>query len=124
MEINIRVEGLAELAARWRKLPKIVQDKTMAVLTKSGFLVEGESKRRTPVDTDRLRSSISVAQSLALRATPHVVISPHTNYAMYVHEGTRRMKGRPFMSEGYAASKARIRAYMKTLLSEVVKSMK
>ncbi len=59
------------------------------------FLVERESKKVTPVDTGRLRGSIGVNLK-SFSAT----IRPHTNYATYVHEGTRYMKARPFMFWG------------------------
>lgn len=124
MEISIKIEGLAELAARWSRLPKKIQTMVNDALTSSGYLVEAESKKRTPVDTGRLRSSISIASSLRLRAQPHVIISPHTNYAIYVHEGTRHMRSRPFMTQGYDASKQRIRNIMKKMLKDITKQMK
>lgn len=65
------------------------------IIVKFAFMIEGEAKRVTPVDTGRLRASISTSQ-YGMRA----VVAPHTNYAFFVHEGTRRMKSRPFMKWG------------------------
>ncbi len=59
------------------------------------FLVERESKKVTPVDTGRLRASIGVSLR-PMSAT----IAPHTSYAIYVHEGTRYMRARPYMFWG------------------------
>ena len=59
------------------------------------FLIERESKKKTPVDTGRLRTSIFTDIG-NLRAK----ISPNVNYAGWVHEGTRRMRARPFMKIG------------------------
>ncbi len=59
------------------------------------FLVERESKKVTPVDTGRLRASIGV-----LIKPFSATIQPRTNYATFVHEGTRFMKARPFMFWG------------------------
>ena len=64
------------------------------VIKKASFAVERESKIKSPVDTGRLRSSISTFL-LPLKAT----IQPHVNYAIYVHDGTKYMTGRPFMSQ-------------------------
>ena len=53
-----------------------------------------EMKRRTPIDTGELRESEtaeSTDTSLTLRAS--------AGHAIYVHQGTRRMQGRPFMRD-------------------------
>jgi len=63
------------------------------------FLIERESKQVTPVDTGRLRASIGVD----LRPFG-AIIQPHTAYEFYVHEGTRYMRGRPFMFWGAKAA--------------------
>lgn len=69
-------------------------------IEKLGFLVEGEAKRVTPVDTGRLRSSIV---PLTLITGLGVAIRPTVNYAYYVHEGKGSNKNygrRPFMDIG------------------------
>ncbi len=58
--------------------------------------VQRFSKQVTPVDTGLLRSSIFTQP---LGDLSHKV-STNKNYAIYVHEGTRFMKGRPFMDQG------------------------
>lgn len=60
------------------------------------FDIERESKRVAPVDTGRLRASIFTSiGNLEAR------IKPNVNYAIYVHEGTRYMRARPFMMIGF-----------------------
>ena len=59
------------------------------------FLIERESKKVTPVDTGRLRASIGVS----LRRDS-ATIRPDTNYALFVHEGTKYLRARPFMLWG------------------------
>lgn len=59
------------------------------------YQIERDSKKVTPVDTGRLRASIFTDIG-NLRA----VVAPHTEYAGFVHEGTRYMKARPFMMWG------------------------
>ncbi len=66
-------------------------------IKKLAFMIERESKQRTPVDTGRLRASIRVSPKI----TPlQQIIQPNTNYAFFVHEGTRYMRARPFMTLG------------------------
>jgi len=78
---------------------------TQSAIQKAGFLVERHSKQRAPVDTGRLRSSIR-SRAFLFTAT----IRPNVNYAQFVHDGTRFMRGRPFMKQGLRDSTAQIRA--------------
>jgi HK97 gp10 family phage protein len=61
-------------------------------LPSAAALIEGAAKRNTPVDTGRLRASIS-SRSDKETAT---VFTP-TEYAPYVEYGTKRQKAQPFM---------------------------
>jgi len=65
-------------------------------IEKLAFLIEREAKPVTPYKTGLLRASVRVESIGSLRA----VIAPHTHYAIYVHEGTRFMRARPFMLWG------------------------
>jgi len=59
------------------------------------FGIERESKIKSPVDTGLMRGSIATnIGNLEAR------IGPHTFYSIFVHEGTRFMKGRPFLRWG------------------------
>ena len=59
--------------------------------------VERFSKQLTPVDSGRLRASIHFDPVFLL---PRTVVSTDTDYAIFVHEGTKYMKARPFMQQG------------------------
>lgn len=81
-------------------------------IQKIGYLVEGEAKRVTPVDTGRLRSSIVPLSSIV---DIGVVVRPTVNYAYFVHEGlgsNKRYGRRPFMEQG--AEKA-VKKYNQTI---------
>lgn len=58
------------------------------------YKIESYSKQLTPVKTGRLRSS--EATSLSLNEIGGRV-STNVDYAIYVHEGTKYMKARPFL---------------------------
>lgn len=60
---------------------------------------ETASKARCPVDTGRLRGSINWRLVLE-GGTLVAIIGTNVEYAIYVHEGTRYMPGRPFLVEG------------------------
>ena len=93
-QITITVKpSLSVLARKFGKVDVggFIQEK----IKELAFLVERESKKVTPVDTGRLRASIGVS----LRPM-EAVVAPHTDYAIYVHKGTRYMRARPYMFWG------------------------
>lgn len=81
------------------KVAKILQN----VIYKGSLLVERFGKQNAPVDTGRLRASIST-DIHPLTATT----STNTNYARYVHDGTRYMRGRPFMTDAAKSAEGQI----------------
>jgi|TARA_R100000049_G_C1935846_1_gene79708 HK97 gp10 family phage protein len=74
--------------------PRISRGLSRAI-RKSGLLVERASKIRSPVDTGRMRASINTTFKPMI-----ATIMPNVDYAIFVHEGTSRMRGRPFLSQG------------------------
>jgi HK97 gp10 family phage protein len=87
--------SLGKLAGKFGNVK--VQSFLQGKIRELAFLVEREAKQVTPVDTGRLRASIRV---LPIIRPLEAIIQPHTEYAIYVHEGTRYMRGRPFMYWG------------------------
>lgn len=65
----------------------------MRGLEAAGGKCEGYAKDECPVDTGRLRDSITHQ----LEDHDSVVIGTDVEYGIYVHEGTSRMAGRPFL---------------------------
>lgn len=102
MSVTVNISITPSIAELNRRFGRVNVIKFLGVQIKRiAFRIEGEAKKVTPVDTGRLRASIRVAPSVkVLEAT----IQPHTNYATYVHEGTRYMRARPFMTWGAEAS--------------------
>ena len=68
-------------------------------INRLAFSVERYAKQLTPVDTGILKSSINTQpQNLGMSA----LVSTNTDYAIFVHDGTVYMSGRPFMTMGAA----------------------
>ena len=77
--------------------------------------IERFAKQLSPVDTGRLRASIHVTPaSMNLQA----IIATGTNYAVFVHEGTKYMRGRPFMGTGATMESKYIEGEIKAKLEE------
>lgn len=95
MEISISIKPTFDQLAKaigGVEAAKFLQDE----INKIAFKIERNAKQLTPVDTGRLKSSIHTAPFMPLGAK----ISTNTEYAVFVHEGTRYMRGRPFMKTG------------------------
>lgn len=90
-------------------------------IKKITFGVERFSKQLTPVDTGRLRASINVSWFSSLQSK----VSTNTKYAIFVHEGTRYMRSRPFMTMGATFAQAdEIKNINERLDAEFVKAFK
>ena len=122
--INVEIKGLDRLRKRWKNIDKESKKIIQKALLKSGYLVERNAKKEAPVDSGRLRSSISLNDSLLTRANPMVTVAPNVKYAIYVHDGHRSYKGNPFMERSYKESKNKINAIFKKAMDQIVKKMK
>lgn len=71
-----------------------VSDAILAALEAVGLTAEGYAKLLCPVDTGRLRNSISHAVDESEKA---VYIGTNVEYAPYVEMGTSRTKAQPFL---------------------------
>lgn len=71
-------------------------------LARRAIKVQAEAKRLCPVDTGRLRSSIQWAVA-PLNGSLVAAIGTDVEYARYVHDGTRFMAGRPFLTDALPA---------------------
>lgn len=98
MQISIQIENVQRLAAALASFPEVVTPKLRNASMKSAFLVEREAKVLSPVDTGRMRSSIATSLGISDGGITSIV-QTNVKYAIFVHEGTRRMRGRPFMKQ-------------------------
>ncbi len=97
---RLRIEhNIGDIRKELKRNPKKMAFHLAIAIRKSAFLVERFSKKIAPVDTGRLRGSIS-STIMPLIAT----VSPKVNYAVRVHEGTRFITGNPFMTKGARAA--------------------
>ena len=80
-----------------------------AALEEIGIVAEGAAKRLCPVDTGRLRNSITHA----LMGDDSVAIGTNVEYAIYVHEGTSRHKGVPFLTQAAQNNKGRFESILR-----------
>lgn len=71
-----------------------LQSKRLKIIEEWGLLAEGYAKINCPVDTGRLRNSISHGKE----DDSTMVVGTNVEYAPYVELGTSRMEARPFLA--------------------------
>jgi len=85
------------ISASIKSVRKVDTTKAMArinakFLESASVILQGAARRNTPVDTGRLRSSISRDVQ-----KDEATVGTNVNYAQFVEYGTKRMKAQPFM---------------------------
>lgn len=89
------ISGLVEVREDNREaIANAIDRALVAALEEVGLVAEGYAKRACPVDTGRLRNSIT---HIVDEGTSHVIIGTNVEYAPYVELGTRRQKSQPFL---------------------------
>jgi HK97 gp10 family phage protein len=123
--VTIKVQGIDEIRNAFAKFPEIVGPFLRDASLRAALFLEGESKKRSPVDTGRLRSSIATslgAQDKGLTS----IVSTNVFYAVFVHEGTKYMKKRQFMKKAVEENRDEISKIFQEQVTkglEKVKSM-
>ena len=68
------------------------------------------------VDTGRLFDSIESKITGRTSSTVTVSVSANTEYASYVHQGTYKLNGRPFVTDGVNEAKPEIRSAFERIM--------
>ena len=89
------------------KLIKEVGLKCFQNMEKACLLVEGDAKRMCPVDTGRLRASITHEIE---RSGDEVIgrVGTNVEYGVYVEYGTSRMSAKPYLRPSLENNKRKI----------------
>lgn len=123
VQINISVVNLEEIKRGLLLFPQRMIPELRKATTKAALQVEREAKGFTPVDTGRLRSSIMTSLGLGPLGVS-AKVATNVEYAIYVHEGTKRMKKRPFMKQAVDQSQLDIELYFIQAVQNAVNGIK
>lgn len=83
--IDVKIEGVAELKKAFSKSPVIVANEMKDAIYSALLLLQGSAREFVPKDTSNLASQIRPQMINSL----HGELNANTQYALYVHEGTR-----------------------------------
>lgn len=120
--INITIKNLPEIRAAFKKAPGAMTRELNVAIKKSVLTIQSDSMRNTPVLTGRLRASHRTLFS-DLKGS----VFTDTNYDIFVHDGTRYMKARPYMKDAVQSDEQKVQEYMTkavdNVLSEIARSV-
>jgi HK97 gp10 family phage protein len=94
MRIDVEVEGVRELREKFRRMLRSAEvdvDRKLEVIASK---IEADAARLCPVDTGRLRASITHRVE---RGRHVAYVGTNVEYAPYVEFGTRKMRAQPFL---------------------------
>jgi len=99
--IDIDFRRIARLQKALKMVPHLVTEELGRAVRDLVLLVEAEAKKRCPVDTGKLRASITpVIESWAAG-----YVGTNTHYAPHVEYGTRAMDAQPFLEPAFLEGK-------------------
>jgi len=128
--IKIKLKNSAKLLAAFRQAPRIMAKELQNTILKVGGFTVGEVKKhittgtnmwKPPIRTGAMRRGISISQKMKLKVV--ISTSSITPYALYVHEGTRKMQARPFFDITAKRSKKDIERFFNKALDSAVKKI-
>lgn len=120
MSDGVTIDGLDELVSRMRSLARRAPKAAAKGLHRGALIVMNRSKRIVPVDTGRLRASGFIESPKYGTRGVSVRLGYGTKYAVFVHEGTKYMDGRKFLSR---AIQERQRAVVEQIVKAVEKEI-
>lgn len=116
--VHVTIKNLPQIRAAFMMSPALMAKELEVAIAKSIFAIQADSMRNAPVDTGRLRASHQA------RLTPlKGVLEPMTNYAFFVHDGTKYMPARPFLAEAVQTNEAKVNDYFKKAVNNVFKKI-
>jgi HK97 gp10 family phage protein len=119
-DIKIEIKGLDEFRKMLSLSPIIARKELNTAIRTSILIMLRYLKTSTlvPVRTGLLKQSIRSSFS-DLKGT----LAPHTNYAIFVHEGTRYQKAQPFLKETIDDKMQNIQHEFDSAASRIVKQL-
>jgi HK97 gp10 family phage protein len=113
MKITCEVIGDADFNRKIALLATKCEGGIKNALMEGGAIIETACKELAPVDTGRLRASITHEAT----GDKEVIIAPHTDYAQYLEFGTSKMEAQPYMKPGFESSRDAALAHIKAKLA-------
>lgn len=113
---SVGIEGGRELANKFRELSRNIENEMDQGLVNAALIVERSAKIKAPVDTGRLRSSIT-HRLIDTDGMPASEVGTDVEYAKHVEFGTSKQAAKPYLYPALSENKNKI-------LKELAKAFK
>jgi HK97 gp10 family phage protein len=110
------VEGSEKVVANLKKVQNTARNRLEQGLLNSALIVERDAKKKAPVDTGRLRDSITHETDFG-SGDPSVTVGTNVEYAPYVEFGSSKAAAQPFLYPALTENKSKI-------LKEIAKALR
>lgn len=124
MQVNIKIKNLAQIQAAFNKSPRLMTKNLSLAIKRSALMIGAASRRNTPVATGRLRASTYERFYSNLKGE----VGTNTGYDLFVHEGTRFMRGRPYLRMAVDSEQTRVdqefQGAVQNTLDEIARSVR
>ena len=108
MEVQVTIKNINQIRRAFGKAPAVMARNLNAAIHKSILSIGRQSRINTPVDTGRLRASTREKFSY-LKGE----VGTHVHYDIFVHEGTRFMRARPYLASAVQSEQGQVDIWMR-----------
>lgn len=113
--IDVKITNIDQIRSAFRKAPALMVKELDIAIKKTIMQIAGQSMKNTPVLTGRLRAS-TYENFSPLKGT----VGTNTDYDMFVHEGTRYMKARPYLRNAVEEESSETQGFFKDAVENVL----
>lgn len=113
--VAIKISNLAEIKRAFGRSPVLMAKQLDIAIERSIYEISRDSKLGTPVDTGRLRASTYEKFSRLRGET-----GTNTDYDIFVHEGTKFMRARPYLRNSVNKNSANVQRYFTQAVQKVL----
>lgn len=114
----LEITNLPQLRQAFSMAPVLMNRRLNETIEKSIYMVERDSKINTPVDTGTLRRS-----HYEIFRTLYGEVGTNTQYDIYVHEGTKNMRARPYLRDAMEKNLMQINRFFTDAVQSVLNSV-
>ena len=114
-DIQIKIVNLPQIKAAFGASKLLMTKELNKAIQLSVFQISRQSRINTPVDTGRLRSS-TYERFTNLQGE----VGTMTSYDIFIHEGTRFIRGRPYLRKAVESNQGNVTGYFETAVQNVL----
>ena len=114
MKARVLIEGVPMIQAKLKHINTETHAELKKEITKASLNVQREAKKICPVDTGRLRSSITVERNDLVAE-----VGSNVKYAPYVEFGTKRQRAQPYLRPAYHKEEPKLKSAIEGILRKL-----